>query len=166
MDSVVDTTVLRAANDDTEGAEACRAKASAALLAISEDGRVLLDSLRLILNEYLRNARADGQPGVGDAFLKWLLTNITNDNYCRIVAVTGDTENGLQEFPADVALQNFDDDDRVFVATALAGDASELVVGIDTDYWQYLEPLSAAGVPVRFVCEGEIREVAERKGLG
>lgn len=41
-----------------------------------------------IVEEYRRNLSAKGQPGPGDAFLKWLLTNEWNPTRVQRVALT------------------------------------------------------------------------------
>jgi len=67
--------MLRAANE-APGESACAPHAVEALLEVRDARTVLLDRERGILREYLRNARESGEPGVGDAFLKWLLVNL------------------------------------------------------------------------------------------
>ena len=100
-------------------AEPERAPAAVLLVQVRDCRCVLLDYSRLILAEYLRNARPSGEPGAGDAFLKWLLTNLTNTQRCAWVSITPEGNRGFEEFPDRPDLAGFDDDDRKFVAVAL-----------------------------------------------
>jgi hypothetical protein len=56
---------------------------------------------------------------VGDAFLKWVLTNRTNPKHCEQVRITQIAENDFAEFPRSQSLVGFDPSDRKFVAVAL-----------------------------------------------
>jgi len=120
----------------------------------------VLDAQDLILGEYLRNLSRRGQPGVGDAFLKWILTNQWNPNRCALVhihALEGDGR-GFEEFPQDLSLDGFDRDDRVFVAVALAHpERPPILEATDTDWWHYRQALRANGVAIKFLCVTEIR---------
>lgn len=58
--------------------------------------------------------------GLGDSFLKWLLSNQENKTRCRKVALTpcDDASREFEEFPDDPRLAAFDPSDRKFVAVA------------------------------------------------
>ena len=83
--------------------------------------KIVLDEGNRILSEYGVNLRSDGQPGVGDAFLKWVYTYQWNSKRCDRVRITP-TEDGssFAEFPHDRELTGFDLSDRMFVAAARA----------------------------------------------
>ncbi len=40
--------------------------------------KLVLDDMWRIIGEYMQNLRSSGEPGVGDAFLRWVLTNKDN----------------------------------------------------------------------------------------
>jgi hypothetical protein len=163
MPVVVDTNVLRIAEDTAESMRRCAGEAAAGLLSARTSG-VVLDSGREILSEYLRNANPKREPKSGAAFLKWVLTNLANSDRCRIVTLTTHADRGYEEFPDEPALVRFDTDDRKFVSVALSTD-SALIVGLDTDYFEYREPLESSGLRLEFVCEPELEAAAIRKGL-
>lgn len=118
---IVDTNVLRVANGDTaQASPECVLACLSLLNQLRQQGGLVLDEDGEILNEYYRNARANGQPGVGDAFLHWCLLNFANPALCELVPITPHDQRGYEEFPDDPALATFDRSDRKFVAVALA----------------------------------------------
>ena len=54
---------------------------------IKESGILVIDSNRLIIREYENKNSRSGQPSVGDAFLKWVLTHQAT-NRCEQVPIT------------------------------------------------------------------------------
>jgi hypothetical protein len=86
---------------------------------MSGEVKLVLDDMWRIIGEYMQNLRRSGEPGVGDAFLRWVLTNKDNPQRCDLVTITP-VENDFREFPADAALSDFDPSDRKFIAVALA----------------------------------------------
>jgi hypothetical protein len=152
---VMDTNVGVVANGKTPQANIeCVSSCTDALVEIRERHRVLLDDRGLILDEYLRHLSPSGQPGLGDAFFKWLWDNQWNPEHCRQVPVTPVSERrGFEEFPEDPDLATFDPSDRKFVAVALAsGEQPEILNASDTDWWHHREALSRHGAQVRFLC--------------
>lgn len=116
---------------------------------------VLIDDNYLIFREYRKYLSHGGQPGVGDAFFKWLWDNQANLHCCRQVAITPDEDGDrvFKEFPADADLAGFDRDDRKFVAVALAsGEQPWILNGSDSDWWHFREPLERNGVRISFLC--------------
>jgi hypothetical protein len=160
---VVDTNVLRIAESTEDDMRRCAGEAAAALLSARDTG-VVLDSEREILSEYLRNADPKHEPKAGAAFLKWVLTNLANGERCRSVNLVRHDDRGYCAFPDDAALVRFDPDDRKFVAAAFVAECP-LVVGLDTDYFEYRAPLERAGLDILIVCEAELEEAAGRKGI-
>jgi len=164
---VVDTNVAVVANRAHEEASPHCVLACATLLKEIGAGewQLVLDDAWQILGEYKKELRSSGQPGVGDAFLKWVLTNRTNPARCAWTHISPCTEHDYAEFPDDPALDGFDHSDRKFVAVALAHpDKPPIANAVDTDWWDYREPLAQHGVQVRFLCEGEIKRTVERRG--
>ena len=83
---VIDTNVPLTANGGED--PKCRLACVGALAALMRSGRLVIDDKFLILNEYKRKLSPSGQPGVGDRFLKWALTNQSNPERCERVELT------------------------------------------------------------------------------
>ena len=156
MSVVIDTNVAVVANGKHDAASNnCFSACIDALLAARND-IVLIDDNFLILEEYKNNLSFSGQPGMGDAFFKWLWSNQANTVYCKQVSVTPADciDRVFEEFPNDVDLKGFDRSDRKFVAVAIAsGDVPRILNAADTDWWIFREPLARHGVQVQFLCE-------------
>ena len=153
---VVDTNVAVVANGKTPQASADCVLACIQELTEARDQRILLlDDHGLILEEYRKYLSPSGQPGLGDAFFKWLWDNQANTEHCRKVAITpiGANGKGFVEFPDDPELERFDRSDRKFVATVLSdGGNAPVVNASDTDWWIYRDALQRNGVTIHFVC--------------
>jgi hypothetical protein len=164
---VVDTNVLVVANERTAQAPATCVRACAERLrALIDAGTLVLDDQWRIIREYQRQASSSGEPGLGDAFLKWALINRTNPQRCDLVALTlrGDGDEDFEEFPDDPALGGFDRSDRKFVAVARASTRRPPVVNAtDTDWWLFREPLQRHGVRIIFLCP-DLMEASDRRG--
>jgi hypothetical protein len=114
----------------------------------------VLDNLGHILDEYRGNLSASGQPGVGDAFFKWVWHNQGNVECCEQVEIHPRGKDGdYEEFPDDPELTKFDRSDRKFVAVALSRDANSTILNaVDPDWWVFRKQLKKHGVTVRFLC--------------
>jgi len=116
---------------------------------------VLDDALR-ILNEYMDHLSMGGEPGAGDAFMKWVWNIQGDENRCERVFLTSRYENGaedFQEFPNDPDLADFDWSDRKFVAAAVTSVRGPIVLNaVDSDWADCHEALERNGVNVRFLC--------------
>lgn len=152
---VVDTNVCVVANGRHDRAGPGCVEACIEALAQARRGLVVIDDAMRILDEYRRNVDASGQPGVGDAFFRWLWSNQANRRRCRQVRITAATDDDetFAEFPRDPELAGFDRSDRKFVAVALASGLDPHVDNAsDSDWWIFRDPLEANGVRVRFLC--------------
>ena len=151
---VLDTNVAVVSNGDTEQAGwDCVANCAAAIRRVIESQRLLVDELGLILDEYMRNLNISGQPGLGDAFFKFIWDNQANERHCRKVAATPNAERGFAEFPDDPDLSTFHRKDRKFVAVAIAsGSAPKILNASDTDWWIHRQELGRHGVEIEFLC--------------
>jgi hypothetical protein len=163
--AIIDTNVAKVANGRSESPHASLAcvKACQRLLAtFAADQQVLvIDNGRLILREYMQNLRSAGQPGAGDAFLKWVLTNQANPQRCVQVAITvaADAQSAYDfaEFPDDPALERFDRSDRTFVAVARTHpEHPPIHNAVDTDWHDHQQALAAHGVVVIAVCPDDL----------
>lgn len=158
MRLVVDTNVpVVASRRHVEAPAACITSCLQRLRRIQDgDDILVIDDRWHIIREYRNNLREDGQPGVGDAFLKWVLTNRTNPLRCEQVTITSvDDRNTdhFREFPEDPLLAGFDRSDRKFVAVSLAHPCRPPILNAtDRDWWEYRDALRHIGVTVHFVC--------------
>ena len=127
---------------------------------IRGEEKLVLDSEWIILGEYLRNLRSSGEPGTGDRLLRWTLAN--KDRLCDLVPITpvNGSENEFEEFPDDPALNDFDPDDRKFIAVAVAHpEKPPILQAVDTQWWDFREALQENGVTVAFICEDDIQRL-------
>ena len=152
---VVDTNVAVVANLQHENADPNCIVSSIEALSRARKQLVLVDDGQRIFTEYRGQLSHSGQPGLGDAFFKWLWDNQANPNRCRQITITPLDDSGTEftEFPSDPDLLEFDRADRKFVAVALASGLEPIVLNSsDTDWWNYREPLERNGVVIEFLC--------------
>lgn len=157
---VVDTNVPRVANsphDPTHASPECVLECVRRVREITAGGGLLLDDDWRIIGEYRNRLRSVGQPGVGDAFLRAVLTRYADPSWCTLVPITAHPERGFAEYPDDPDLAAFDPSDRKFVAVALAGPQPAVVLNaVDSDWWEPREAFERNGVHVEFLCPGEM----------
>jgi hypothetical protein len=156
---VIDTNVLLVASRRHDGvSEPCIAACIKRLTGVRADGVVVLDDGRRIVGEYLDNFKHSRQPGVGDAFLKWLLQNLANIERVAQVKIDEPVQDEFTQFP-DAALQVvFDRKDRKFVATAAAhADKPPIIQAADGKWAGWWGQLSQHGVVVHFPCPHDIK---------
>lgn len=151
---VIDTNVALTANGKHPPAgPACVANCIQALRTARQQ-LVLLDDGNRILDEYRRHLAHKGQPGVGDAFFRWLWDNQANPKHCRQVSITpggGDTD--FAEYPADPELAAFDPSDRKFIAVARgSGLDPDVLEATDSKWWPLRGAFQRNGVSIRFLC--------------
>ena len=157
---VVDTNVPRVANyphDPTHASPECVLACVRRVRELTASGGLLLDDGWRIIREYRNPLRGVGQPGVGDAFLREVLTRHADPSWCTLVPITDHPERGFEEYPADPDLEAFDPSDHKFVAVALAGPQPAFVLNaVDSDWWEHREALERNGVRIEFLCPGEM----------
>jgi hypothetical protein len=158
---LVDTNVARVANwpnDPTHASADCVRECVRRIQEVTSGGGLLLDEAWLIIREYMQQLRSSGQPGVGDAFLRTVLTRYADPSWCTLVTITPDSERGFKEFPDDPELVRFDRSDRKFVAVALAGPQPSTVLNaVDSDWWEHRDLLARNGVRIEFICPDAMR---------
>ena len=162
MTVIVDTNVAVVANGKSEQASwDCKDSCIDKLLEITDgDLKLALDDQRRIIDEYRNKLNPDGQPGVGDAFLKWVEVNWANPNRCVRVPITPieNSETEYIEFPDDPELQEFDPDDRKFIAVARAhSEKPPILEAMDKQWWALRDALHRNRVKVEFICEEDIQ---------
>lgn len=166
---VVDTNVATTANGANGAAPpSCVAASARALLAVVRGGHVFVDDGGRIIAEYRANLSAKGQPGPGDAFLKWLLTHEWGgERVTRVPITPADDDDDFVELPKPPRGVRYDPSDRKFLAVAAAHpDRPPVLQSFDSKWWGWTEALAKAGVAVHFVCAREIaaKHGAKRKG--
>ncbi len=153
---VVDVNVAIVANGKAGHADLdCVGRCIHVLDDISRNGVVVLDDGYRILSEYQGRLSRAGQPGVGDAFMKWVWENQAVVERCEQVVLTpiGTGVEDFAEFPRDAALSSFHRKDRKYVAAALASQRNpELLNAVDRGYWKHKEALERNRVRLRFLC--------------
>jgi hypothetical protein len=166
---VIDTNVAATANDANDGASSlCVAASAAALGVVMAKGHVFIDDGRRILKEYRANLGASGQPGPGDAFFKWLLTNEWSPSKVTHVTITtraGDPDDFV-ELPKPRGGVEYDRSDCKFLAVAAAHpEHPPILQSFDSKWWGWRAELARVGVTIHFLCEREIAEKhAEKMG--
>lgn len=153
---VVDTNVPIAANGKSHADPACVIACIDALAVVRSDGILVLDDALLILKEYMDNLSMGGQPGAGDAFMKWAWSVQADETRCERVVLTPHLDHGQEnfaEFPDDPDLDDFDRADRKFVAVALtSGRRPTVLNALDSDWAESREALVRNGLTIRFLC--------------
>jgi hypothetical protein len=163
--AVIDTNVLIVANEASRGrnrrtlqaSDSCIRAAVESLDALHRDEqRFALDCLQLVLLEYSRHLSWSGEPGLGDAFFKWMHDNQGNERVCVVAQIhrRGAEADDFEEFPDDAELQTFDRSDRKFVAICrgLQPQLTEVYNCVDSDWFQFRDALGRHGVEIRFLC--------------
>jgi proteasome lid subunit RPN8/RPN11 len=90
---------------------------------------------------------------VGDAFLKWVLSNQGNRQRCEQIQITEISEYNFAEFPSDPNLDGFDLSDRKFVAVAIAHPHKPPILNaVDSDWGDFRVQLATHRVEVEFIC--------------
>jgi len=133
---------------------------------LRSSGTLVLDDQELILTEYRNYLNYKGQPGVGDAFLRWFFNNRGRPDLCREVAISHIDHKWrrFEEFPENDALSDFDKSDQKFVATALAaGTTTKILQASDHKWLKWHPALAEVGVRVHFLCEAELLETLKGK---
>ncbi len=157
---VVDTNVGAIANAaNHEAGMACIAASARALHSVISSGHLFVDNDGLIVREYRSNLHASGQPGPGDVFLKWVLTNEWGSSRITRVQITqdpSDPQNFLEVPPAPPGIR-YDPSDRKFLAVAAAHpERPPILQSFDSKWWGWRHALAAAAIKVHFLCEKEI----------
>jgi hypothetical protein len=156
MHRVIDTNVLIVANnrESDQASPECITSCATWLEKFKKEGILVIDSNWLIISEYKKKVNQLGQPGVGDAFLRWVLLNHGNSNRCHQVSITKISEHEFKEFPKTESLEKFDLSDRKFVAVALTHPQRPAIVNaVDSDWYNHQNALSEHKVQIEFLCD-------------
>jgi hypothetical protein len=153
---VVDTNVPIGANGKSHADPACVIACIDGLSTVCSEGVIVLDDAMRILKEYMDHLSLSGEPGAGDAFIKWVWNVQGDEKRCERVALTPCDENGAEnfaEFPDDPDLAGFDRKDRKFAAAALASLKAPIVLNaLDSDWAESYDALVRNGLTIQFLC--------------
>jgi hypothetical protein len=146
---------------DAGASPQCVAASAKALLEVTSKGHLFIDDGGTIVAEYRKHLSAKGQPGPGDAFLKWVLTHEWSRVYVTRVRITrcdrGDGED-YEELPPPPPGIRYDPSDRKFLAVAAAHPEHPVVLQfLDSKWWGWRKSLAAAGVRLHFLCPRDSR---------
>ena len=89
---------------------------------------------------------------------------MNKDDRCDLVTITpiDGSENEFEEFPDDPALNDFDPDDRKFIAVAIAHlEKPPILQAVDSQWWDFRDALRRNGIIVEFICEDDIQRLRE-----
>jgi hypothetical protein len=166
---LVDTNVPIVANEDClEANDSLVEECINILLELTRRGGLVLDDGGLIFEEYRQNLSLSGQPGTGDAFMKWVHDHQWLEDLCERRTITSliNDPHGFVEFPESTALNGFDPSDRKFVAVANARIPKRPIIqAVDCKWWGWKEALAAEGIEVVFV-DATTVEAAYKKHIG
>ena len=155
---IVDTNVGIIANDnigDSIRPPECIRACAGFIANLMASGRIVLDFGWEIISEYKHCMRSPGEPGVGDAFLKWVLTNHANPDRCHKV--------NINEVVVPMELTDFDADDHKFIKTAVASPDAQVAQAADSLWWKRRADFDRANIAVYFLCPNYIKSLSDRK---
>lgn len=160
---LVDTNVPMTANlaitsdSSSDIPDSCIEQSVDAVMHIVENGGLVLDDGGEIFEEYVSNLSLKGQPGVGDAFVKWVHDHQWNANFVERVKITRNSDS-YNEFPNHIDLSRFDNSDRKFIAVANAHQEKPPVFqATDSKWWGWKDTLHEVGIIVSFLCPNYVK---------
>ncbi len=160
---IVDTNVAVVANGHSEQASPeCVINCIERLEEIIKfkNEKLVLDNQRQIINEYEQELRK-GEPGFGNAFLKWVFDNYWESQSCDLVSISS---GGLDEFPKDPELSRFHKHDIKFVAVSISHPSHPPILqAVDSLWWLFKDALERNGIRVEFICKDDIQQFYNRK---
>lgn len=155
---VIDTNVGIAANGKADVSVECELACVQFLREVTRSGHLVLDANGTIFEEYLRYLSLSGEPGVGDAFIRWVNDHQHDTDFCTLVDLTIKPDGEFVEFPDSQELSGFDPSDKKFVAVASAHpDRPVLRVALDRGWVRYREALAKQNVEIEFLCPRDIK---------
>ncbi len=167
---VVDTNVPKIANSATNIAELPDNMVDCALSCAEKIKKILNEELKLVVDaggeifdEYRKQLSMSGQPGLGDAFMKWVHDNQWHFPLEDRVTIT-QTDDNYAEFPNCAELNGFDKSDKKFVAVANTHPMKPpIAAASDHHWWKFKEVLKKKGISVELLCPEHIQKVSLKK---
>lgn len=125
--------------------------------------KLVMDDGFELFDEYRRQLSLKGQPGIGDAFVKWIHDHQWKPSHVERVCITKNGET-YDQFPEHEGLYDFDHADRKFVAVANAhAEKPPILQATDSKWWGWKDALEEVGIQVNFLCPEYVREKYEKK---
>jgi predicted nucleic acid-binding protein len=153
MKIVVDTNVAIAANGrSTHACARCQLECVEILERLTAHNSrrtICLDELDLLLSEYRPHLNYNGQPGVGDAFYKFIHDHKYSGRRISLVKINAndDPKRGFDELPEN----DIDMSDRKILAIAVVGGA-KIVNALDNDWHEKRDFMEKMKVEVIQLC--------------
>ena len=167
---VIDTNVPKLANDKYGFSIECIMNCIKYLRKIiNDEAKVVIDDKWLILKEYRNNLSASGEPGIGDHFFRWILTNQKNSERCIQLSLIPDQSNktNYEVFKSDLNKLPADPADIKFLAVAFFADGkAPILEATDCKWWGWQKSLEKHAIRIEFLCEKEIIENYRKKFPG
>ena len=165
MTVVVDTNVILVANDaHGDVSPECILECVRRLQLLMQSGAIAIDDAYRILSEYQNKTSPRKGKGVGDVFVKWVLTKLTDGARVHVVPLTELGEDRFAEFPAASLEAAFDRPDRKFAAVANAHPAKPPIwQAADCKWLDWWPELQAHGVDVTFLCGDDVCQFYKKK---
>jgi hypothetical protein len=105
----------------------------------------VLDTLGIIFDVYKGYNNFQGQPGLGDAFFKWVYQNQYQAVHFELVDIS--------QTKVPVGLQKFDPADHIWLKVATASRYSPTILNAtDTDWYEWMQVLEQHGFLLQFLC--------------
>jgi hypothetical protein len=158
MTVVVDTNVILVANGaHPDVSPECVLECVDRLRQLMQSGSIALDDAYRILGEYHHKTSPRKGKGVGDVFIKWVLTKLADAQRVHLVTLTDLGDDRFAEFPVATLEAVFDRPDRKFAAVANAHPAKPPIwQAADCKWLDWWPELKAHGVDVTFLCSDDI----------
>ena len=165
MTVVVDTNVILVANGaHGDVSPECVLKCVQQLQQLMQGGSIAIDDAYRILGEYQHRTSPRKGKGVGDLFIKWILTKLPDSQCVHQVHLTELGEDRFSEFPVATLEAAFDRPDRKFAAVANAHPAKPTIwQAADCKWLDWWPELKVHGVEVTFLCGDDICKFYEKK---
>lgn len=163
--TVVDTNVILVANNaHANVSPECVIECVKRLQQLMGTGAIAIDDAYRILDEYQHKTHPRRGKGVGDVFLKWVLSKLGDPKRVHQVALTELSKDCFAEFPVPTLEQSFDRPDRKFVAVAHAHPVKPSVwQAADCKWLDWWPDLHAKGVKVEFLCSDDVCRFYKKK---
>ncbi len=124
---------------------------------VMKKGALLLDAGDEIFDEYRQQLSMQGQPGLGDRFMKWVHDNRWKLHDSDRVTITKDRDS-YEQFPSHEGLNDFDPSDRKFVTVSNAHpEKPPILQATDSKWWGWKDALSEVDIFVHFLCPEYIK---------
>lgn len=165
MTVVVDTNVILVANGaHGDVSPECVLECVQRLKQLMQSGSIAIDDAYRILGEYQHKTSPRKGKGVGDLFVKWILTKLPDGLRVHQVPLTELEEDQFAEFPVPTLEAAFDRPDRKFAAVANGhSEKPPIWQAADCKWLDWWPELKAHGVDVKFLCGDDICQFYEKK---